>query len=57
MSLAQTPCTATKLPIAEKSFVHQVRLCTLQDVLFIVVASSIGVQVRRKAEILAMRCV
>ncbi|TYZ63126.1 hypothetical protein PybrP1_008209 [[Pythium] brassicae (nom. inval.)] len=45
VSLAQSPCVANKLPITEKSFVHQVRLCALQDALVIVVASGTGVQI------------
>lgn len=46
VNVAQTPCVANKLPIAEKSFIHQVRLCALQDSVFIVVVSDNGIQVR-----------
>lgn len=46
VNVAQTPCVASKLPITEKSFIHQVRLCALQESVFIVVASDNGVQVR-----------
>jgi len=41
----QTPYVVTRLPCAEKSFVHQVRLCALDDTVLIVVASDNGLQV------------
>lgn len=43
---SRTPSDVRKLPSLEKSFVHQVRICVLQDIAFIVVASDNGVQVR-----------
>lgn len=49
----QTPYVVTRLPCAEKSFVHQVRLCALDDSVLIVVASDNGLQV---CSCLAVRC-
>lgn len=43
---SSTPSEVRKLPSQEKSFVHQVRICVLQDIAFVVVASDNGVQVR-----------
>ncbi|GMF32890.1 unnamed protein product [Phytophthora fragariaefolia] len=41
-----TPFLTHKLPCAEKSAVHQVRFCTLKELVVIVVASDNGIQVR-----------
>ncbi|KAH7491610.1 hypothetical protein KRP22_002922 [Phytophthora ramorum] len=40
-----TPFMTHKLPCAEKSAVHQVRFCTLKDLVVIVVASDNGIQI------------
>ncbi|KUF75374.1 WD repeat-containing protein 54 [Phytophthora nicotianae] len=40
-----TPYRTHKLPCAEKSAVHQVRFCTLKDLVVIVVASDNGIQI------------
>lgn len=45
-----TPYAVTRLPCAEKSFVHQVRFCSLGDTVLIVVASDNGLQVRALLE-------
>ncbi|DBA02024.1 TPA: hypothetical protein N0F65_000271 [Lagenidium giganteum] len=45
VNAAVTPCVAQKLPVAEKAFVHQVRICQLGHAEYIVVASDNGVQI------------
>ncbi|KAJ0396798.1 hypothetical protein P43SY_007694 [Pythium insidiosum] len=41
----QSPYAAHKLPIVEKSLVHQVQICVLQGTAFIVAATDLGAQI------------
>ncbi|GLE03275.1 hypothetical protein PINS_up012165 [Pythium insidiosum] len=41
----QSPYAVHKLPIVEKSLVHQVQLCVLQDTAFVVAATDLGAQI------------
>ena len=47
VNASATPCTTHKIPIADKSFVYQVRVCRVQDATYVVVASENGVEVSR----------